>query len=609
MLSDRISMLFSLLQCNNTDIARYAGCSSGNISKLKTGNRIPKPSSRSILLLAEGVYAYADYENMLPTLSDLCNAKDTDHDTIVPALIKWLYEADDLSLPSSHVTPKSKTQKIKMRKAFGSKLDQAMNLLEISNRRLAEMLNVDVSLVSRYRSGIYSPHGNKRLTEMLSFVLFSQAEKTGKLPDLADLCKISEKSLDIEAIGEWLYKLEQNETTAAIAQEILWTMDKFPTQAIFPPMQQIESKDPESSCYFGTEGLQHAVKRFLSDAAKEGGELLLFSDEPMEWMTKDPVFFSQWASLMKACIDKGVKIRIIHNVDRGGSEMIDAFRGWLPLYVSGMIRPYVFNKAKGSRFYHTIFLRPRHACIRAFFPVSDPDSRWYDYITDDKKLSIAEHEFQTMLSSAFEFLKVSNISNIKDFCSFWADISEMRTFLLNDFPFFTMDESLFETIVSKSNPGDQINGSLLSMYKRLRKQFKDLLREGPVNMIVCWDGRSNKGKKMINYGLDVPDVLIEYTHEEYKEHIAQIIELIKKEKNFHLTLLPEFSFKGIQIAVSEDSVSVLRSKAPFAVFVFPNSNIKNSVNEYLSLLSDGHTADRNSTINTLENISQNYLDQ
>lgn len=61
MLSDRIETLFTLLQCNNTDIARYAGCSSGNISKLKSGNRVPKPASRTIAALAEGVYRYADY--------------------------------------------------------------------------------------------------------------------------------------------------------------------------------------------------------------------------------------------------------------------------------------------------------------------------------------------------------------------------------------------------------------------------------------------------------------------------------------------------------------------------------------------------------------------
>ena len=96
MLSERISTLFTLLGCNNTDVARFAGCSSGNISKLKTGNREPKPTSRSIAAFAEGVYSYADYENMLPVLAELCGAADTGRESLICALIGWLYETEEL---------------------------------------------------------------------------------------------------------------------------------------------------------------------------------------------------------------------------------------------------------------------------------------------------------------------------------------------------------------------------------------------------------------------------------------------------------------------------------------------------------------------------------
>ena len=59
MLSERITAIFTLLHCNNTEIARYAGCSSGNISKLKTGRRSPKSSSPSIASLR---YLFASRE-------------------------------------------------------------------------------------------------------------------------------------------------------------------------------------------------------------------------------------------------------------------------------------------------------------------------------------------------------------------------------------------------------------------------------------------------------------------------------------------------------------------------------------------------------------------
>lgn len=157
MVSERVIALFSLLQCNNTDIARYAGCSSANISKLKTGYREPKPTSPTVRLLANGVYGYADYENMLPVLAELCGTADTSRESLIPGLIGWLYGTQEVSLPADVITPKSKRTRAFQLQRFGEKLDRAMNLLELSNGQLAGLLNVDVSLVCRYRSGVYSP--------------------------------------------------------------------------------------------------------------------------------------------------------------------------------------------------------------------------------------------------------------------------------------------------------------------------------------------------------------------------------------------------------------------------------------------------------------------
>ena len=171
------------------------------------------------------------------------------------------------------------------------------------------------------------------------------------------------------------------------------------------------------ACYYGTEGLRNAVIRFLSDAAREGGELLLYSDEPMDWMTGDRAYLARWTFLMAQCVSRGVTIKIIHNVDRIGEEMVDAIRGWLPLYVSGRIEPFVFRKERNARFYHTVFLRAGSACIHGFFPTEGRESRWYEYITDDKRLGLIEREYAAMLSAASPFLKVFREASGEEFRS------------------------------------------------------------------------------------------------------------------------------------------------------------------------------------------------
>ncbi len=594
MLSDRITALFSLLQCNNTQIARYALCSPGNISKLKTGNRVPRPASRSIASLAGGVYSYADYENLLPLLAELCGVEKTDRETLIPALIGWMYETRDTALPSRSVTPKSKQAKLRQRQTFGERLDQAMTLLELSNGQLASLLNMDASMVSRYRTGLYSPQGNDRLSDRLAAALLDRAGKKGLLPELEKLCGAPSGTLDGEIISQWLY--EAAETDAAeLAQRLLHSLDAFTpgeeSAADPPALPPMET----ASCYWGTAGLRSAVVRFLSDAALQGGEMLLFSDEPLDWMTGDRDYFSLWASLMAACVKNGVKIRIIHNVDRAGPEMVDAIQGWLPLYISGAIEPYVFSRPRNARFCHTEFLHVGHACIHGFFPAGTAN-RWYDYLTETPKLDALEREYQEMLSSSSPFLKTFTAGSGEAFSRFRADRQGARTCLLQSLPVGTMPEGLPERMLSRAGVGGEKRTAVLKACRDLRKRFAELMEQGSLQLLLCpEEGLTRR----VNFSLELMELSLDYTPEEYAEHIAAVAALVEKERNFHLALLPEAPFRDIQLVTMKDTVAVMRCREPYAAFVFLNPALTDSVSGYLSMLTEQYAEDRHTVTEKL----------
>ena len=595
MLSERIRTLFTLLGCSNTDIARFAGCSSGNISKLKTGNRAPKPASRSMTTFVNGVYSYADYENMLPALQALCHSSDITRDALLPALVSWLYGTDEIMLPAHAATPKSKRVRTLQRQSFGERLDRAVTLLELSNSHLAALLNIDSSLVSRYRKGIYSPHGNIRLAEKLSDVLVFRAEKTGKTAKLAALCGTSEEQFDTEAVSAWLYEAAPEEENNAIARKLLQVLDEFTPGGIPADTAQKLPKVPDDAFYYGTEGLRNAVIRLLADAAGKGGELLLYSDEPMDWMTKDRSYFALWASFMTKCVNSGVRIRIIHNVDRVGTEMIDAIRGWFPLYISGMIEPFVFRKPRNVRFCHTVFLHSGGACIHGFFPAEGSESRWYEYITDTKRLDLLEREYSAMLSSASPVLKVYNASESSQYRSYCSGKQGPRTFLLSELPVFTMPDKLLNSILERVQMEETLKSFVLGHCSHTRSRFRDLLRQDAVNLIFCPGQGALEQSRRMNFSLELMNISIEYTGEEYAQHISAVMDLVKSEKNFHLTLLPEPPLRDIQIAMPGDVVSVTRLSEPYAAFVFLSPALTKSVSDYLSMLIGSYAADRHST--------------
>lgn len=605
MLSERITALFKLLQCNNTDIARYAGCSPGNISKLKTGNRAPQPSSRSVRTFVRGVYAYADYENLLPVLAELCHAPDTGRSSLIPALIAWLYEAEAVSLPANSATPKSKQAKARQRQSFGKKLDRAMTLLELSNGQLAALLNIDASLVSRYRSGVYSPQGNEQLSEALSGLLLARAKKNGQLAAFAAMCGTTEAGFGIDAITAWLYSTAAEADNVAIARRLLHSLDDFiPGPGRFPAASDLPAPREEAR-YWGTPGLRDAVVRFLTNAAREGGEMLLYSDEPMDWMSGDREFFGRWAALMAACVQKGVRIRIIHNMDRDGMEMVSAITGWFPLYISGMIEPFVFQKARNARFYHTVFLRPGHEAILGFFPTPAGEGRWYDYITAEKQLDSLQSGFLAMLSEASAFLKIYPAWAADTFWERYRSHTGRAYAVLRGLSIASMPDGLLERMLARAKVGPDQRQRVVAFHRASRKHFLEILQNGDLHEVLRLPEPAavESGSVPVNLEVETEGLRLTYTPQEYAEHLAAVAELVEREKNYHLTLLPQSPFQELQVFTMKNAVGVIHCREPYTTFVFLNATLMQSVYDYCDFLAAQHTADRRTIRETLMQLS------
>ena len=592
MLSDRITTLFELLSCSNTDIARYADCSPSNISRLKSGSRMPAPDSRTITKLAEGIWQYADHENMQNVLCQLTNAGSTKKEQLIPALITWLYDTKKMNLPKTP-PPESRQQKAYLRLNFGYRLDHVMKLLGLSNVQLASQLNIDASLVSRYRNGVHSPHGNPSIIKRLSEFIYVQAIQTQHDHELAQLCHLPENELSTESLAEWFFSAAAAPFTAAeqLMQSINALTLPAETSPALPPLPPV----PKEARYWGTAGLRNAVIRLLSDAAHLGGELMLYSDEPMDWMSHDADYFALWKALMAACVRHGIKIRLIHNTDRGLMEMADAIKSWLPLYISGMIEPYVFRKMRNPRFCHTVFLHQGHACIHGFFPAAAGEDRWYDYITDELCLPSLMSGYRAMLSDAVPFLKTFPATQRETFYHF-CDSHTAEIFLLSGLPIFTMPEALFTRMLSPAALSEPLQQELLARYRKQRHLFKEALKQRSIHILLHL---KNSGENFLNLKAGLMDMVLPYTPSEYASHLTALKDLVEKEQNFHLTLLPDVPFQDIQIIGMKDAVAVLRCKEPYAAFVFMNPALTQSVSDYFASLTARYSMDRMSTSKAL----------
>lgn len=600
MLSDRIKQLFLLLQCTNTDIARFSGCTPSNISRLKSGLRDPGEKSKSIRRLAEGIYDYADYEGQLSVLTELLGTEETEKEAVVGLLICWLYETKDPVLPA-FVEPKSRQLMEKKKRRFGERLNQCMELLSLSNAKLAFRMKVDASLISRYRNSMHLPsHGNTTILQSLVTSLYADAQKKGKLTALASLLHISRQELSPEALKDWLIN-PYEDGTQTLAEPVLQSIEAFRPAGSEEDAGPVLPKLMKKDRYFGTQGLRNAAARFLMEAVRQGGELLLYSDEPMEWMSGDREYFALWAYLMTEAVRHGVSVRIIHNIDRNPAEMASAIIGWFPLYISGRIEPYEYPKEQNVRFCHTLFLHRGVSCIHGFFPsLEETEDRWYDYVTDEKRLHALDEQLSFMFSQARPFLRVFTADRKKAYDIFCEEAGCASMALFTGLPLALLPAPVLNSMLKRSSLSEKEKREVRRSLKKKRERFASDLKENHLHLILSAPGP--EAELSVDLSAELLPVTLRYTMEERRAHLQAVTSLLKSEPHFHLTVLTDSPFRDIRILIFSEAVIVLRSREPYMAFAFQNRLLTRSVTAYLEEMVKSHPMDRTHALKELEKI-------
>ncbi len=608
MLSDRITTLFDLLGCNNSDIARSLDCHPSNISRIHTGSRKYKPQDRPVLQLADGVYTYADENNLLISLCELCKTEGDSRDVLIPAIIAWLFDTDEASLPQIVIPPeripptrKKKNEQAQKSRNFGEKLNDIMNLLEMSNMRLARQINVDASHISRFRNGVRSPRTNTTISKLLAEALIKRAIEQNRIQALSKLTAIpddilSDKDERLTAFSAWLYDVSGELYTSDI-DRLLECIDSFSPEAK-TPLPELSSfltdeiTESEAVEYWGTEGLREAVLRFLGNTAKQGGELWLYSGEDIGWMVGDKGFFAKWYALMLACVKRGVKVRIIHNLDRETDEMISAIQSWMPLYMSGMIEAYICRRGRDARFSHTVFLHPGAECVYANHIKGTEADGWYEYLTDDRKLVVLAAEYEKLLGQCEPLVKIHIENNDKLFTEEQSGGS--LSSMLSGLSLGTMPDKLVKSLIERNG----ITGDEAKRIKDFCRLQRNVLEAALISGSVCEftplptdDELFDEGVR-VNLSPSLCSIDLFYTPDEYATHIRAISELLDEYTAYHFYALPELPFSDIQIVKGGDRVTVIRSKQPYAAFVFTEPQMLRAFDSYFEVLKKRYKCDR-----------------
>ena len=599
MFNERLNKILTLLDVTSGDFARFAGCDKSYISRMTSGARVPKNGGAGAWRIVDGIYASADEKGKTAGICELISCKDQNSaDGIKSQIMAWLYDGENAA-PKKPKPPKDKVPY----RVFGEKLDAVMELAEISNIRLGNLVNIDTSYISRFRNGLRSPKSNPRTMDAICTALLRRLGDQNKIQQLAALMKVAPGVLTDEdetfsLFHDWLYDTEKTDSSSVI-EKLLENIDTFSLDAKtpLPSFEEVAAKVKcEDTVYFGSTGLQNAVIRFLASVISGGGkELYLYSDQNMNWLT-DPEFRLKWAALMLCCVQNGVKIHIIHNVDRDVSEMIEAIISWLPLYMSGMIRSYYCKKQKNSRFSNTIFLCPGVACIKGSNVIGTEDQNGeYRYDTDPKILEIHRAAFRGLLDDAKQLVRI--YGNLESEGLIHTGNSGM-TVLGTTLPLATMPKETLVSILERCGADETVKNRAFSVWESQKKLLDDTLSGSFVHeCIPVADEESLFSNKV---SADIPGITVTYTPKEYAEHIRNIMALSEEIPQYRFYALPDAPFDNTQIVLFDDLVTVSRLNTPQVTFLISHPAMYEAFMAYADNITSRYKQDKLTTKRLLE---------
>lgn len=455
---------------------------------------------------------------------------------------------------------------------FQEKLTLLMHIQDVPNNKLAKALSVDPSLVSRWRSG------KRNLPQNSGYLMDIARYFSYHCQDLACLCEVLDIPYDQavssrEKLLKSLYKWLSDEKSPSIdlANRFIAQLNESKTPKL-PPFNPEQLNRYSSSmrlsvdAYRGNEGKRLAVLRFLETviACKKKSTLLLYSDEPMDWIVEDSNFSLLWAQLLVEVIKVGHRIVIIHTVTRNIKELLMAIDRWMPLYLSGSIEPYYYPGYSESIFKRSLFVAPGIAAISSN-TISPSETSEQLFHEDPAMLKVLEDEFNTYLKVCRPLMQIFTQSSYDAFMMLLDELESQK----GDVVYFSKLPSLL--CLSHMHLKDYLTHSLLT--QSVIDQIMDTHQKR--TQLFLSNLESHKHCEWLELPLPSDFLHSEtrsifksepifqitdfYTRDLFIDHIEDTLYLLKNNKHFHLHLSTGQIPEGINIVVKRD-IGVIISK-------------------------------------------------
>lgn len=568
MFKDRLNGYIEMIGCTGKELAVLSEISEVTLSRYRTGIKRPGPESEDIKKLSCAICSLAEKKEIKGINTDI--------------VFKELSESCKDSIDY---------------KELQKKLDMLFSVLSVNVSAMARALNYDPSYISRIRNGRRRPSEPKRLASDTAEYIARcySAERDKKMIAAliqADFSSVKGERDCARAVEKWLVSSEavfdgnNNPIQSFLKKLNEFDLNQYISAIHFDELKvpTVPFQLPTTKKYFGIEEMKAGELDFLKATAlsKSKENVFMYSDMQMDDMAEDEEFAKKYMFGLAAMLKKGLKLNVVHNINRPFNELMLGLECWIPLYMTGQISPYYLKGVQNQIFCR--LLNVSGAAAMAGESISGYHNRGRYVLTKSKaELEYYKERSELVLKKAQPLMEVyreDSAGRLNSFLTADAHSGGRRRNMLSAPPLYTIPKEFLQSFLEKRNTVADERKRILDCAEEQKRRIAEILKNDTVEDEI--PGLTEEEFKKSPIYLSAADVFCaddtEYTYEEYLMHLKYTIEYAEKEPNYSVKLSTQAGFKNMRIMIHEgEFVMISKSKSPTVHFVIRHPKLREAI--------------------------------
>ena len=571
---DVFNHYLTMLHVSYPAFAQFAAMSVSSIRRYKNGESEPASDSEQLRKIADGIAGLAEERHI--TL---------DADEVFDELQRTM--KNHLAIDYS---------------AYAANLNMLLKQMDIRVTVIAKALSFDPSYISKILSGQRKPAHIDEFTQNVASFVSRYCADESHIRRLSALLGCDEAALEnprerCGAIVTWL-----GTNTEKNSDPISGFLDKMDAFCLDDFIRAIHFDDiklptvpfqfPGTKNYYGIQEMMESELDFMKATvvSKSMKDCILYSDMPMEEMAKDPEFPKKWMFGRAMMLKKGLRLHIIHDVNRPFHEMMLGLESYIPMYMTGQIAPYYLQVTQGSVFNHLLNVSGA-AALEGNAIAGHQSSGKYTLYKSKDDVQHFRMRAEQLLKKAEPLMDIYRSDRKAEFDAqtelLWTEGD--RHVVNCSLPLFTIAPELLEQILRRVSLSEADKEQIRHYRAGYLSMAEKLLTVSKVTLVLPKLSEEQFAETPLNLALselfietDVP-----YHYEEYRAHLEQTCAFAQAFPNLALEFDVKPPFRNISYTVvANRHVIVSKNKYPAIHFIIHHRKMVQAFQNFIPPVDD-----------------------